>query len=167
LGPEKTDLNYLEISKLLQDCGISLIAVHGRTRDQRWREPAFWEPIAEVVRTVRIPVVGNGDIMEIKDIDRMIAQTGCAGVMIGRAAIGNPWIFSRLDKSALSRKEILDVVKDHWQRFTKFLGENETRVPFNKHLKAYLSCPQFFGLDIGQLLSENDPVGELLKIFEG
>jgi nifR3 family TIM-barrel protein len=167
LGPEKTDLNYLEISKLLQDCGISLIAVHGRTRDQRWREPAFWEPIAEVVRTVRIPVVGNGDIMEIKDIDRMIAQTGCAGVMIGRAAIGNPWIFSRIDKSALSRKEILDVVKDHWQRFTKFLGENETRVPFNKHLKAYLSCPQFFGLDIGQLLSENDPVGELLKIFEG
>ena len=166
-GPGKADLNYLEISRLLEDCGICLIAVHGRTRDQRWREPASWEPITEIVRTVKIPVLGNGDIKEIADIDRMFSQTGCAGVMIGRAAIGNPWIFSHVDKAALSRKQILAVIKDHWDRFTKFLGESEPRVPFNKHLKAYLSSPQFFGLDIGQLLSGNDPVGELLKIFEG
>jgi len=167
LGPGKTDLNYLEISRLLQDCGISLIAVHGRTRDQRWREPAYWEPIAEVVQAVKVPVIGNGDIKEIVDIDRMIEQTGCAGVMIGRAAIGNPWIFTRVEKAALSRKEILDVIKEHWQRFNRFQGDDASRVPFNKHLKAYLSCPQFFGLDIGQLLTENDPVGKLLKIFEG
>jgi nifR3 family TIM-barrel protein len=166
IGPGKTDLNYLEISRLLEDCGICLLAVHGRTRDQRWREPATWEPITEIVRTVKIPVLGNGDIKEIADIDRMFSQTGCAGAMIGRAAIGNPWIFSRVDKVTLSRKQILAVVRDHWKRFTKFLGESEPRVPFNKHLKAYLSSPQFFGLDIGQLLSGDDPMGELFRIFE-
>ncbi|MBM3137882.1 MAG: tRNA-dihydrouridine synthase family protein [Chloroflexi bacterium] len=165
LGPDKTDLNYLEISRLLQDCGISLIAVHGRTRDQRWREPAFWEPIAEVVQAVKIPVVGNGDIKEIVDIDRMLAQTGCAGVMIGRGAIGNPWIFSRVEKAMLSRKEILAMIKKHWQRFSDFQGVNESKVPFNKHLKAYLTSPQFFGVNIPQLLSEKDPVEELFKIF--
>lgn len=167
LGPGKSDLNYLEISRLLEGCGVSLIAVHGRTRDQRWREPAYWEPITEIVRAVKIPIIGNGDIKEVADIDRMFNQTGCAGVMIGRAAIGNPWIFSRVDKSVLSRKQILALVRDHWLRFTEFLGECESRVPFNKHLKAYLSCPQFFGLDIGQLLSGDDPVGELFSIFEG
>jgi nifR3 family TIM-barrel protein len=167
IGLDKSALNYLEISQLLEGCGVCLIAVHGRTRDQRWREPAYWEPISEIVRAVKIPVIGNGDIKEITDIDRMFAQTGCAGVMIGRAAIGNPWIFSREDKTALSRKQILAVVRDHWGRFTEFLGESEPRVPFNKHLKAYLSCQQFFGLDIGQLLSGNDPVGELFRIFEG
>ena len=73
-----------------------MIAVHGRTRDQRWREPAIWGPIADIVRRVNIPVAGNGDIQEISDIDRMFAETGCAAVMIGRAAIGNPWIFSRV-----------------------------------------------------------------------
>jgi nifR3 family TIM-barrel protein len=167
IGFDKSALNYLEISKLLEGCGVCLIAVHGRTRDQRWREPAYWEPISEIVRAVKIPVIGNGDIKEITDIDRMFAQTGCAGVMIGRAAIGNPWIFSRVDKTALSRKQILAVVRDHWERYTEFLGESEPRVPFNKHLKAYLSCPQFFGLDIRQLLSGNDPVGELFRILEG
>lgn len=166
IGPGKTELNYLEISRLLEGCGICLIAVHGRTRDQRWREPAFWEPISEIVQTVKIPVVGNGDIKEITDIERMFSQTGCAGVMIGRAAIGNPWIFSHKEKATLSRKQILAVVRDHWGRFTEFLGESETRVPFNKHLKAYSSCPQFFGLDIGLLLSGDDPVGELFRFFE-
>lgn len=167
LGPGKSDLNYMEISRLLEGCGVCLIAVHGRTRDQRWREPAFWDPISEIVRSVTIPIAGNGDVKDVADIDRMFSQTGCTAVMIGRAAVGNPWIFSRVDKEKLSRKQILAVIRDHWQRFTKFLGESEPRVPFNKHLKAYLSCSQFFGLDISELLSGKDPVVELFSIFEG
>ena len=165
LGYEKSELNYLEISRLLEDCGVCLVAVHGRARDQRWREPAVWEPIADIVQHVSIPVIGNGDINHIADIDRMMGETGCAGVMIGRAAIGNPWIFSRIEKSALSRREILAVIQDHWQRLNEFLADGESRVTFNKHLKAYLSCPQFFGLDIKNLLSGENPVGDLFRIF--
>ena len=167
IGPDKTTLNYLEVSKLLEDCGVCMIAVHGRTRDQHWREPAFWKPIADIVRCVNIPVAGNGDIQEISDIDRIFAETGCASVMIGRAAIGNPWIFSRIEKSSLSRRQILDTIKDHWQRFSRFQGEGKSMVPFNKHLKAYLSTPQFFGLDIRGLVSGENPISELFRIFPG
>lgn len=167
LGPDKTKLNFLNISKLLEDCGISMIAVHGRTRDQRWREPATWEPIADVVRSVKIPVVGNGDIQTVSDIDRMFAETGCAAVMIGRSAIGNPWLFSRTDKASLTRKQILDMIKDHWHRFSLYEEVGESKVPFNKHLKAYLSSPQFFGLDIRGLISSDDPAGQLFSIFPG
>jgi len=165
IGQDKSALNYLEISKLLQDCGICMIAVHGRTRDQRWREPAIWGPIADIVRCVNIPVAGNGDIREISDIDRMFAETGCAAVMIGRAAIGNPWIFSRVEKSSLSRRQLLEMLNDHWQRFKFFQGRGQSIVPFNKHFKAYLSAPQFFGLDIRGLVSSENPINELHRIF--
>lgn len=166
IGYQKSHLNYLEISKVLEQSGVSMIAVHGRARDQRWREAALWEPIGEVVQNVSIPVVGNGDIEGIEDIERMMAQTGCAAVMIGRAAIGNPWIFSRIEKSSLTRREILAMVKKHWRRLDTFLEDVDSRMPFNKHLKAYLSCGQFFGLDVPGLLSSEHPVESLFSIFD-
>lgn len=162
LGWEKESMNYIEISKLLQDCGISLIAVHGRTRDQRWREPALWEPIAEICGCLSIPVIGNGDIKSIDDIDRMITQTGCDGVMVGRGAIGNPWIFSRIDKAILSRIDIIKMIKMHWKRVKDFYEFESSHITFNKHFKAYLSCPQFTDINIKQMLFSKQPIDALL-----
>lgn len=166
LGYTKTDMNFLSISSLLEDCGASMIAVHGRTRDQRWREPAIWEPITLISQSVSVPIIGNGDIRSLQDIDQMMDQTHCAAVMIGRAAIGNPWIFSRINKSTLARKEILAMIKLHWAKVKVFYSSKSSLVSFNKHLKAYLSCPQFFGLDLKKLLAGPAPVEELLAFCD-
>ena len=165
LGWDKDSQNYLEIAKIIEANGASMIAVHGRTRDQRWRDPANWEPIAEIKKSVSIPVIGNGDIRDLDDINRMFLQTGCDAIMIGRAAIGNPWIFSQIKKEDLPRKEILNMVKKHWQSVESFYGRERALILFRKHLKAYLSSTQFFGLDLKQLISAPDPINELNFYF--
>jgi tRNA-dihydrouridine synthase len=110
-------------------------------------------------------VIGNGDVRNLEDINKMFMQTGCDGIMIGRAAIGNPWIFSRIKKDDLSRKEILDMVEKHWQSVESFYGRDTALILFRKHLKAYLSSIQFFGLDLKQLMSAPDPIKELNFYF--
>lgn len=165
LGWDKASQNYLEVAKTIEANGASMIAVHGRTRDQRWRDPANWEPIAEIKKSVSIPVIGNGDVRDLEDINSMFSQTGCDGIMIGRAAIGNPWIFSQFKKAELPRKEILALVKRHWQSVESFYGRERALVLFRKHLKAYLSSPQFFGLDLKRLISAPDPINELNLYF--
>jgi len=165
LGWDKDSQNYLEIAKIIESKGASMIAVHGRTRDQRWRDPANWEPIAEIKKSVSIPVIGNGDVSDLDDIKRMFLLTGCDAIMIGRAAIGNPWIFSQIKKADLPRKEILNMVKKHWQSEESFYGREKALILFRKHLKAYLSSTQFFGLDLKQLISAPDPINELNFYF--
>jgi tRNA-dihydrouridine synthase B len=161
IGFDKSSLNFIEIAKILEGSGASMIAVHGRSRDQRWRDPATWQPIEAVKKAVSIPVIGNGDIRTVADITEMFQRTGCDGVMIGRAAIGNPWIFSRINKASLSQKEILDMIFIHWKRVLIFYGREKALTLFRKHLKAYLMTPQFEAFDIKQLISSQDPVEEL------
>jgi len=165
LGWDKSSQNYLEVAKTIEGNGASMIAVHGRTRDQRWRDPANWEPIAKIKNSLSIPVIGNGDVSNLEDIQRMFSQTGCDAIMIGRAAIGNPWIFSQLKKMDLHRNVILEMVKNHWQGVESFYGRERALVLFRKHLKAYLSTTQFFGLDLKKLISAPDPINELNLYF--
>ncbi len=165
LGYSKNCLNYLEIAKIVEGSGASMIAVHGRTRDQRWREPASWKPIGEIKNSISIPVIGNGDVRNTDDINLMFNQTGCDAIMIGRAAIGNPWIFSLKKKEDLTRKEILNLIKTHWQSVENFYGREKALVVFRKHLKAYLSTTQFFGLDLKKLINARDPIQELNTYF--
>lgn len=135
-----------------------MIAVHARARDQNWQESANWNAIREIKEAVQIPVIGNGDVTSKKDVQIMIKQTGCDGVMIGRAAIGNPWIFSETSKTSLSAKQIIDVVKTHWLLMIAFYGPIKTSSFFKKHLKAYLSCPQFSHIDLKKLISMPNPM---------
>ena len=93
------------IAKLAEDCGVDAVAVHPRTATQGFQGKADWSVIARVKQAVSIPIIGNGDIIEAEDALDMQAQTGCNGVMIGRAAIGRPWIFSRI--TALAKGETL------------------------------------------------------------
>jgi nifR3 family TIM-barrel protein len=158
LGWDQANHNYKELSRIIEDSGASMIAVHARTRDQNWQESANWNAIREIKGAVQIPVIGNGDIRSQKDIQNMIKQTNCDGVMIGRAAIGNPWIFSNIRKASLSAKQIINVIKIHWLLMIAFYGSEKTRSFFKKHLKAYLSCPQFAHIDLKKLISMSNPM---------
>jgi tRNA-dihydrouridine synthase B len=86
----------VEVARVAEDVGIAAIAVHGRYARQGFTGCADWRPIAEVAEAVSIPVIGNGDVRQPQDAARMFAETGCDGVMIGRAALGDPWVFRRV-----------------------------------------------------------------------
>jgi nifR3 family TIM-barrel protein len=92
-GWDDEHLNAVEVARMAEDEGVDAIVVHPRTRSQRFSGKAPWEIIGEVVRAVRIPVTGNGDVSSMAEARAMIASTGCAGVMVGRGALGRPWLF--------------------------------------------------------------------------
>lgn len=94
-GWDSQKLTYLEAGKIVEDCGAAAVTLHPRTRMQKFSGEADWSQISELKRSLNIPVIGNGDIKEVSDVVKMFDYTGCDGIMIGRASIGNPWIFRR------------------------------------------------------------------------
>ena len=135
-----------EIARILEASGVSLLAVHGRTRDQYYAGSADWTSIRRVKEAVSVPVLGNGDIRSGEDAKRMMEETGCDGVMIARAAEGNPWIFREIrtyletgeipERPSLS--EIRDTVLRHAGLLTKLKGEHIGIMEMRKHAAWYL-----------------------------
>ena len=95
-GWDEAHVNAVEIARLAEDAGVDAVAVHGRTREQFYSGQADWDVIRAVKQAVRIPVIANGDVRNAGDLSRILAATGADGVMIGRAAQGNPWLFREL-----------------------------------------------------------------------
>ena len=95
-GFDESSANAVEIARLAEDAGVAAVTVHGRTREQYYSGKADWDIIAAVKAAVKIPVIGNGDVCSATDLQKIFAVTRCDGVMIGRAAQGNPWIFAAL-----------------------------------------------------------------------
>lgn len=95
-GFDEDHVNAVEMAKIAEDAGAAAVAVHGRTREQFYSGKADWEIIAKVKEAVSIPVIGNGDVTDGESAQRMLVETGCDGVMIGRAARGNPWLFGQI-----------------------------------------------------------------------
>ena len=95
-GFNEESANAVEIAKILEDCGVAAIAVHGRTRAQFYSGKADWDIIRRVKEAVSIPVIGNGDVTDAASAEALVEQTGCDGIMIGRGAEGNPWIFKQI-----------------------------------------------------------------------
>jgi nifR3 family TIM-barrel protein len=138
LGWDEQTRNYLEVARILEENGASLIAVHARTKAQGYTGVADWNAIAEIKQAVKIPVIGNGDVKTVADIARIKAQTGCDGVMIGRAAVGNPWIFSRKDREQVEPSKKIALLRRHLSRHLEFYGERAGLILFRKHAYRYV-----------------------------
>ncbi len=130
--------NFRQIAHILEDNGASLVAIHGRTKEQKYTGQANWDAIAELKQSLTIPVIGSGDVLTPADIDRMKAHTGCDAVMVGRGAIGNPWIFARRERGELTPEEWVATVRRHGQEVVAYHGEKLGLPMFRKHLKKYL-----------------------------
>jgi len=138
LGWDERTRNYLEVARILEDNGASLIAVHARTKAQGYTGVADWNAIAEVKQVVKIPVIGNGDVKTVADIARIKAETECDGVMIGRAAVGNPWIFARKDREQVEPAEKIALLRRHLARHLEFYGAHTGLILFRKHAYRYV-----------------------------
>jgi nifR3 family TIM-barrel protein len=138
LGWDDQSRNYLEVAHILEDNGASAVAVHGRTKMQMYHGAADWQPIAEIKAAVKIPVIGNGDVKCVADIERIKTLTGCDAVMIGRAAIGNPWIFQRKDFNAVTFAERTALIRQHLAAMLEFYGPRLGIVLFRKHVVRYI-----------------------------
>lgn len=139
LGWDDASRNYLTVAKILEDNGASLIAVHARTKAQAYHGNADWDAIAAIKQTVKIPVLGNGDVKVVADIARLKNHTGCDGVMIGRGAIGNPWIFSGRDRDEVSFEERLVLLRRHLTLNLDFYGQRGGLIIFRKHAVKYIN----------------------------
>ncbi|MBT3320844.1 MAG: tRNA-dihydrouridine synthase family protein [Anaerolineae bacterium] len=131
--------NYKLISRIVEEAGASLIAIHGRTREGGRERDANWDVIGEVKQIVNIPVIGNGDVKVVTDIEKMKKHTGCDGVMIGRAAIGNPWIFSGKDREEVAFEEVRAFMEKHLDANIAFYGEALGINLFRKHVVQYIA----------------------------
>ncbi|MCG2787102.1 MAG: tRNA dihydrouridine synthase DusB [Anaerolineae bacterium] len=131
-------ISYREVAHIVEDNGAGLIAVHGRTKNQGYSGQANWDAIAEIKAMVKIPVIGNGDVKLVADIQRIKDHTGCDAVMIGRGAIANPWIFSRIDRENVSTKQVGEAMRQHLEKNVAFYGEEDGERLFRKHAMHYL-----------------------------
>ncbi len=116
IGWDANSINAVSVAKILRDCGIAGLAIHGRTRAQGYSGEADWRVIGEVAESIALPVIGNGDLFTADDVARRRAETKIAGVMIGRAAMSAPWIFQRI-KHYLDCAELLasPPLADRWE----------------------------------------------------
>ena len=131
--------SYKLVARIIEENGGSLIALHGRTKEQSYSGQANWDAVAEVKAAAGIPVLGSGDVRFVADIERMKRYTGCDGVMIGRGAIANPWIFSRLDRQEVSPDQVRQTMRTHLERNMSFYGPEDGQRLFRKHAVQYLS----------------------------
>lgn len=156
--------NYKLIARIVEENGGSLIAIHGRTKEQRYSGEADWDAIAEVKSLVRIPVIGSGDVRTVPDIQRLKQYTGCEAVMIGRAAIANPWIFSGLDREQVSPEQVQKTVNKHLEKSIKFYGEEDGQRLFRKYAVQYLLLKTLDRESRKEILKQR-PSGEFLNIL--
>lgn len=133
-----SEKNHIEIAKVCQDSGADFIAVHGRTRSGRFKAPVDYDAIAEIKRTIKIPVIANGDIDSSQKAKWVLEHTKCDGIMIGRGALGKPWIFQMIKEGldAPSVDMIREAVLEHFDRMIEHYGDYGA-ILFRKHLHTY------------------------------
>ena len=144
-GYDKEHINVIEFAKMAEEAGISSITVHGRTREQQYSGEADWDMIAEVKRSVNIPVCGNGDIFEAEDALEKQKKSKTDSVMIGRGAMGNPWIFREIkdlqngrDKTVTTREELQGMIFRHYQMMLETKPEHIAVREMRKHIGWYI-----------------------------
>ncbi len=134
LGWDHSSLSYSDTTRALEDAGVSMIFVHGRTRAQQYGGTADWNIIRDIASRARVPIVGNGDIHSYGDAVEKMEFSGCQAVMIGRGAIGNPWIFSGKQPSI---EEVVDQIKGHLDLMIELHGDRGIML-MRKHFVHYI-----------------------------
>ncbi len=144
-GFDDNSVNAVEFAHIMEESGASAITVHGRTREQFYSGKADWDIIGQVVRRVNIPVFGNGDIFSGEDAKRMLQETGCQGIAVGRGAKGNPWIFREINAVMEGReipppptvKERKDMIVRHARLMVEYKPEFMVVREMRKHVSWY------------------------------
>ena len=144
-GFDEEHVNAAEIARIAEGCGAAAVAVHGRTRDQYYHGKADWDIIRQVKEAVKIPVIGNGDVASPEAAERMLKETGCDGIMIGRGAQGNPWIFHQIlhwmetgeKEEGPSTSEVKEMILRHGRLQVKYKGVYTGIREMRKHVAWY------------------------------
>jgi len=144
-GFDEEHVNASEIARIAEGCGAAAVAVHGRTREQYYHGKADWDIIRQVKEAVKIPVIGNGDVTSPEEAERMLKETGCDGIMIGRGAQGNPWIFHQIlhwmetgeKEEGPSINEVKEMILRHGRLQVKYKGLYTGIREMRKHVAWY------------------------------
>lgn len=166
-GWDASSVNCVEVARICERSGASAITVHGRTRDQFYSGQADWRHIADVVRAVSIPVIGNGDVRSGEDAMRMIGETGCGAVAVGRGAEGNPWIFREILMALMGEpyerpdiRERVGMAIRHMDEMVPLRGERGTLLEMRKHVAWYIQGER----GAAQLRSKLNQLNELYAV---
>lgn len=177
-GWDKEHIVATEIAKIAEDCGISAITVHGRTRTEYYSGRADLKLIKEVKKSVSIPVIGNGDIIDEESAKIMFEETGVDGIMIGRGTLGNPWIFKKIKYfletgeklQEISKEEKLEIIKEHFMLELREKGEYTAVREFRKHIAYYtknMANSSEFRNNINSIESARELIEKLDDFFKG
>ena len=146
-GWDKDHVNAVEVAKICEEAGAKAITVHGRTKEQMYRPYADLSIIKEVKENVNIPVIGNGDVTDANSTAKMIAETGCDMVMVGRGALGRPWVFQEINAALRDEVRIMPepplskrllVMRKHIEDMCRLKGENRAMREARKHVAWYI-----------------------------
>lgn len=176
-GWNYSSMNAVEIAKILENCGADAITVHARTADQGYSGHADWKIIAAVKKAVKIPVIGNGDIRQPRDAVRMINETSCDAVMVGRGSLGNPWIFKGILQLFSGQsvnylpdlEQIKEMIENHWKMESQTFGDKLSIKSFHKHILWYtkgLDNSSRFREVAGKLKDKESILNELNVYFQ-
>ena len=176
-GWDKANIVAEEIAKIAENLGVAAITVHGRTRSEFYSGNVDLDIIKKVKNTVSIPVIGNGDIIDEKSAKTMFEKTSVDGIMIGRGALGNPWIFEKIKfflrtgeiLPDINLKEKLKIIENHFQLLIEEKGEYTAVREFRKHLSFYtksLPNSSTFRCKINSLESAKEVLSEIDEYFK-
>ncbi len=172
-GFDEEHINAVEMAHIAEESGAAAIAVHGRTKEQYYSGKADWEIIRQVKEAVKIPVIGNGDLLTGEDVVRMQKQTGCDGFMIARGAQGNPWIFKQMlhymetgeEPEKPSMVEMIEMMLRHARMLIAYKGDYTGVREMRKHATWYTSGYRN-SAKLRAKINEVESYGELQALFE-